>query len=117
VLVLVLCLLWLEASRRGARSTFSNKVAAEDLSTQCRIQDFEALLVGHGGEGENGGFLVMQAPLLLAGLSGEGEKGCGASHCAPPTTSMLVDGYRRWGILLLCLTMVVRSKTLKLKPP
>jgi hypothetical protein len=49
VLVLLLWLLWLEASWRRGGTIFFNKVAAVDLRRVCRSQDLEALLAGHGG--------------------------------------------------------------------
>jgi hypothetical protein len=45
--------------------------------------------------------LVFQASILLAGLDGEGEDGCGKPLCTPATKSRLVEGNGRLGIKLL----------------
>jgi hypothetical protein len=92
-LAMLLSLLWAEASGRRGTTIFFNKVAALDLRCPCGSQDLEALLAGHGGEGENGDLLAIPASFLPAGLGGEGEKGC----CASATGSRSVEGCHRLG--------------------
>jgi hypothetical protein len=43
----------------------------------CNSQDFEALLTDHGGEGESGDLLVIQASFLRPALVVRGRKGAG----------------------------------------
>jgi hypothetical protein len=97
-MLLLIYLLWVEATRREGRYTFFNKVAVEDLWSLYTIPDLQALLAGHGGEGRIRGDAISSFP---AGLGGEGEFGGAASLYAPATRSRLVDGLHRWGFLLL----------------
>jgi hypothetical protein len=64
-MLLLIYLLWVEATRREGRYTFFNKVAVEDLWSLYAIPDLQALLAGHGGEGKSGGFMVMLSPPFL----------------------------------------------------
>jgi hypothetical protein len=52
-MLLLIYLLWVEATRREGRYTFFNKVAVEDLWSLYAIPDLQALLAGHGGEGKS----------------------------------------------------------------
>jgi hypothetical protein len=72
-LLLLLCLLGSEASKRRSAAIFFNKLVVLDLRCLHGSQDLEAFPAGRGGKGEKGDFLAMPSSFLSDGLGGEGK--------------------------------------------